>query len=342
MRQFLYILLKTSYSMKTGLVLLALLGIFSALGTSILPDIFYRLLLFNLLMIMLFINLVLCTINRLIQLRRQVFIKQHNLMNQIRQWGLLALHIGLILILVGGIINTCVGQSGTVQIAEGERAVIAENEAGEKISLFLEDFEIERYENDMPSQYYSKVQLYKSESLELQSIISVNNPLQYQGIKVYQQSYGNMVDVTIQGEEKAENHTAVEGEVLDIPGGNWRVKVFKYVPDFDPAYGMESRSMQANNPRVIYSVYKGDVLLGVGAAPFGEEIKIDDTSWVQFNGLGTYSIFKVKEDPGLPYAGAGGIIFMIGAALAEISIFRRKAENGSQISGRRNDNGSTD
>ncbi len=313
---------KISSSMKTGVALLALLAVFSAVGSSILPDRFYHLLLFNALLIMLFINLGLCTFNRCLKLRK-LLAKQTDIIKQLRQWGLLILHSGLIFILIGGMINGWAGHSGTVKLAEGERALITRDKEGEKVTLFLEAFEIELYENNMPSQYLSRVSLYKGDRLEQQATISVNHPLQYEGIKIYQQSYGSMVDVTIEGQGQVDTFTAQEGQLLDIPGSSWQVKVFKYIPDFDPAYGMESKSIQPNNPRIIYSVYQDKVLMGVGAAPFGERIEIDSAAYVEFNGLKSYSVLKVKEDPGLPYAGAGGILFMLGAALAEINIFAK-------------------
>ncbi len=316
---------KTFSSMKTGVILLALLAVFSAVGSSLLPDRFYHLMLFNTLIGMLFLNLGLCTFNRCLRVRKLLG-KQTDIIRQFRQWGLLILHSGLILILIGGMINSWTGHSGTVKLIEGERALINRDKDGEELNLFLEAFEIELYENNMPSQYLSRVSLYKGDRLEQQATISVNHPLKYEGIKVYQQSYGSMVDVTVEGQGQIDSYVAHEGQLLEIPGSRGQVKVFKYIPDFDPAYGMESKSMQPNNPRVIYSVYHDKVLMGVGSAPFGERIEIDSGAYVEFNGLKSYSVLKVKEDPGLPYAGAGGILFMLGVVLAEIKIFTRPRE----------------
>lgn len=313
---------KTFSSMKTGLVLLALLALFSAVGSSILPDRFYHHLLFNILIILLFFNLGLCTINRCLKLRKLLGAGK-DLLSKVRQWGWLILHSGLMLILIGGMINNWAGQSGTVRLAEGEKAVIAEERNGEAVTLRLEAFEIELYDNNMPSQYLSRVSVFKGDQLEQQETIRVNYPLRYDGIKIYQQSHGSMVGVTLEAEGKVMNTSAVEGQLLNIPGSSWGVKVFKYVPDFDPSYGMESKSLQPNNPRIIYSIYQEEQLLGVGAAPFGERIEIDSNAALEFNGLKSYSVFKVKEDPGLPYAGAGGILFMLGVVLAELGIFRR-------------------
>ncbi len=324
MQDFFKTIFKLSSSMKLGLTLLAILGIFSALGSSLLPDLFFRLRLFQILIILIVINLGLCTGNRILKTKKVLLSRSGNILGQVRQWGLLILHFGIILILLGGIINASAGHSETVSIGEGQTAAVAENEAGQTISLLLQEFKIERYENDVPSQFYSKVILLKDGASEIQEVISVNHPLEYQGLKIYQQSYGNRVEAVVQAKERSKAHTVYEGDMLEIPGSDWRVKVFKYVPDFDPGHGMESKSMKPNNPRIIYSVYRRDVLAGVGAAAFGEEIQIDDTSTIIFKGLQPYSVFKVKDDPGLPYAAAGGILFMVGVTLAEVNIFRRK------------------
>jgi len=318
--------------MKLGLTLLAILGLFSALGSSLLPDLFFKLRLFQILIILIVINLGLCTGNRILKAKKLLLGRSGHILGQVRQWGLLILHFGIILILLGGIINASAGHSGTVSIAEGQKAVVAENEVGQTISLLLQEFKIERYENDVPSQFNSKVVLLKDGASEIQEVISVNHPLEYRGLKIYQQSYGNRVEAVVQGKEDSQEHTVYEGDMLEIPGSDWRVKVFKYVPDFDPAHGMESKSMEPNNPKIIYSVYRNNALAGIGAAAFGEEVKIDETSKVVFKGLQPYSVFKVKEDPGLPYAAAGGMLFMVGVTLAEVNIFRRKQGEESPVS----------
>ena len=54
--------LKAFSSMKAGVLLLALLALFSALGSTLLPDSFNHLILFNILIIILFFNLSICTL----------------------------------------------------------------------------------------------------------------------------------------------------------------------------------------------------------------------------------------------------------------------------------------
>ncbi len=329
MQNFIWKILKSFSSMKTGVLLLALLALFSAVGSTVLPDSFSQLILFNILIILLFLNLGICTFNRYLQVRKLLGAGT-DIIKRLRQWGLIVLHSGLILILIGGMINSWAGQSGMVKLAEGERALIAQDKTGTEVNLQLDAFEIELYENDMPSQYLSHVSIFRGEELQQHSTISVNHPLRYEGIKVYQQSYGSMVEVKTEGQGQVDDTAAVEGQILEIPDSRWQVKVFKYVPDFDPANGMESKSLQPNNPRIIYSLYKDKVMAGIGAAPFGEKIEIEPGYYVEFQRIKPYTVLKVKEDPGLPYAGAGGILFMLGVVLAELNIFSRPRERNGE------------
>ncbi len=92
--------------------------------------------------------------------------------------------------------------------------------------------------------------------------------------------------------------------------------MFKYIQDYDPDHGMESRTLRPDNPRVVYSVYDKGKLLGIGTARLGEPVIIDEDSAVVFTVVKPYSILKAKSDPGLPLAAAGGIMLMAGVCLS--------------------------
>jgi cytochrome c biogenesis protein len=92
--------------------------------------------------------------------------------------------------------------------------------------------------------------------------------------------------------------------------------VYKYIPNFDPNYGMDSKTLRPDNPQVIFSVYENGALLGVGAASFGEQVELDKGINFSFQGVKPFTVLKVKSDPGLPVAGAGGLMLMVGVCLA--------------------------
>lgn len=313
-------------SMKTGLILLGLVGLASAIGSAVMPVTFFRTLPFKLLLLLLFLNMASCTVNRLSGYLKRGSKCPGKKLLRVREFGILLLHAGVVLILTGGAIYTFLGQSTEVGLAEGEAIDISSIIRTENpFSLRLNKFEITYYADGSPSQFYSDVSIIDG-SKELKSYrISVNHPLGYAEVKAYQQSFGYLVEVEGTGTKGGKvAKTLEEGESLSMPDTNRTVKVFKYIPNFDPKYGMNTKTLRPDNPKIIYSVYEKGNLLGVGAASPGDRIQIDKSSYVQFKGVRPYTVLKVKSDPGLPLSATGGLMLMAGAILVVLSVPDKK------------------
>lgn len=308
-------------AMQTGLVLLALIGTVSALGSALRPDAFFNTPLFKLLFFLLFLNITSCTVNRLCQFKRRFLKGFQDRRGWLRQFGMLLLHAGAVLVIVGGAVYAFYGQQAVINLAEGETVDVSGLVKGQRpFALRLNEFEIEFNQDGSPSQYFSQVAVLDDSAVVKEYSLSVNHPLRCGGVKVYQESFGYLVKAsssTGAGREKEDSLT--EGEVIQLPGTERVVKVFRYVPNFDPSYGMNSKTLRPDNPRVIFSVYEGNKLLGVGAAEFGERLEIDDATSVVFTGVEPYTVLKLKSDPGLPSAMAGGVMLAVGVLLAVFS-----------------------
>lgn len=232
--------------MKTGLVLLALIALASALGSAIMPEVFFRTLLFKSMLFLITLNMLLCTLNRLIRFKWSSFKNTPNPLSNIRQMGILLLHIGIILVIVGAGVYLVLGQSVMLKLAEGETADTSKLfYVSKPFSIHLEKFKIEFNEDGSPSQYYSQVQISEGNEtaegnkMKANAAISVNHPLNYAGIKAYQQSYGNKVRIKVTDPtQKYTESSLSEGESIFIPGTEMTVKMYRYIPNFDPAYGM--------------------------------------------------------------------------------------------------------
>jgi cytochrome c biogenesis protein ResB len=87
--------------MKTGLILLLLIALASALGSALLPDVFFNTVVFKGLLLLLFLNMILCTLNRLNRFKSG-FNKGTQRGGLFRQIGIILLHAGIVFILVGG------------------------------------------------------------------------------------------------------------------------------------------------------------------------------------------------------------------------------------------------
>lgn len=302
-------------SMKTGLVLLVLVGSAAAVGSAFLPDVFFNTWLFKLLLIILSVNMVLCTANRFILLKSRL---KKNRNKWFREIGNLLLHAGIVFILAGLLVYAFYGQNGQIAIRTGDTVDVSQIIAlKEPFSLRLDDFKVEYNEDGSPSQYNSYVTVLESGITKDDAVISVNHPLNYRGVKFYQQSYGYLIKTKYTNDTGSEVEELIkEGNFIKPAGTERTVKVFRYIPNFDPNHGMVTKTMRPDNPRIIFSVYEDKQLIGVGAAQFDERVEIDENVYVVFPAVEPYTILKVKSDPGLPLAFWGGGMFMIGVTMA--------------------------
>lgn len=303
-------------SMKTGLILLGLIGLTSALGSGLWPDIFSRTTFFKVLILLLFINMALCSGSQVKKFIKKLNKSRGQNRPLVRPTGILLLHIGILIILLGGALNSIYGQSAQMTIVEGKPGLVSDWIKTDKIlAIKLDKFKIEYNNDGSPSQYYSRIRVLE-QGKQSSYTISVNHPLKYGKVKAYQESFGYLIKAESEyGTDKTKRILA-EGNGLTFPGTQRTVKVYKYIPNFDPRYGMNSKTLRPDNPRVIFSVYEKGKLLGIGAARFGEEVAIDKGVTVRFNGTQMFSVLKIKTDPGLPVTIAGGLMLMIGVCLS--------------------------
>lgn len=303
-------------SMKTGLILLLFIGADTALGSIAFPGGFFKTKVFQLLLILLLINMILCTFNRLNRLKSLLNNGKNKRM--VRQMGIFLLHAGIVLILIGGTVNSFYGQKLEISIQRGETADLASQmHLDQPVSIRLDAFKIAVNKDGSPSQYYSYVTVRGENQKGIKRVISVNHPLVFQQIKAYQERFEYLVNVqpiTISGDQPV--RLMHEGDKLSIPGTQRTVKIFRYFPDFDPAGGMDQVSMKPDNPRIVYSVYEKNKLLGIGAARFGSKIEIDKQVFLRFNGVEPVTILKIKSDPGLGLALTGALLLMLGVCMA--------------------------
>ncbi len=315
-------------SMRVGIFLLVAIGVTSAIGSSLIPASFYRSFTFQLLLVLLLINMTLCTTNQLRKYFKRSKIKDDRT-RFFRRIGILMLHIGMVLILIGGVVNSFDGQSESVSIIEGETLDISSIvPKAHSFKLRVDEFRIEFNEDESPSQYISNVSLIEQGKVISEYSINVNNPLNYGGVKIYQSSFGHLID--LQGESDTgwfEQRILEQGDILPIKDTDKALMAYKYVPNYDPDYGMNSKSLKPDNPRIIYSIYQNGSLLDVGFASFGESLEIEPNTYVTFNGVKPYTGLIIKRDPGLPLAAAGGLMLMVGACLGLILKAKRQGES---------------
>lgn len=139
-------------------------------------DRFFRSFLFLMPSALFLVSLAVCAIDRFAgRIRR----KMKN------RFGPDILHIGLLILVVGGVVTFSVRKEGFVTLSQGDTVSIP---GGYSVSLL--SFEFLTYENGMPKDWISTVSVSKDGRIEIEEFqIEVNRPLKIGNMKLYQSSY---------------------------------------------------------------------------------------------------------------------------------------------------------
>ena len=108
--------------------------------------------------------------------------------------GVYAVHLSILVMVIGGLIGSFLGFDGHIQIIEGNKTnqlVVGHNKHIElPFTIQCNDFSVSFYENGSPSEFKSILSLIRNEKVILTQPVLVNHPLRYEGINIFQSSYG--------------------------------------------------------------------------------------------------------------------------------------------------------
>lgn len=236
--------------------------------------------------------------------------------------GVYAVHLSVVLMVVGGLIGSIFGFDGHVSIPVGETRRVIDLNFGEgnkalPFDIQCNDFSVTHYESGLPKEYRSNLSITRDGRVLLTRDILVNTPLTFEGINIYQSSWGrnpgNSFTLTFTEAETGMVYQkpGVMGEAVDMPGGAGSVVVENFTPSFRFPGGMSLSNV------FIGRILPGDgseqpILLPVDHPRFdrmrGGEfiIAIDNVDFNYFTGL------QVTRDPGVPMVYAGFILMIIG------------------------------
>jgi cytochrome c biogenesis protein len=258
-------------------------------------------------------------------------------------------HVGLLIIVAGGLISALTSIRGNMQLREGQ--VLAA--PGADFSIRLDKFSMIYYDDARipdPEQrpiksYISQVTVLEGAREVLSRAIEVNHPLNYKGYNFYQSSYGydqgrpEAAPVDLSFELKSfeggryeiwakkasapdflKKVTLKIGEraVLDEAQGI-AVSALKYLPDFVLGEGNqpESRSDQPNNPALQIEGFQGSERI------FSGWLFAKYPDFAQMHAAGKpggaakpYSVIEAAKDPGVPLIWLGCLLVMAGLGLA--------------------------
>ena len=239
-------------------------------------------------------------------------------------------HLGLLVILAGGIISGFAGYRDNLTISEGELLPVPTAD----FSLRLDKFEILYYENGGIKDWKSSLVVIDNGEEKISKTIEVNHPLSYKGFVFYQSSYGwdwenPTVTVVVKKKDDPSPQGSVTlnmGEKAVFTGQDLEVHALQFVPDFILAENNQvaTRSLDPNNPALFVKVLQGgeEIFSGWLFANFPDFARMHsqketDLSF-QFTRFeaGQYSGIQFARDPRVNWIWAGCIFLMLGLALA--------------------------
>ena len=157
--------------------------------------------------------------------------------------GVYAVHLSVVLLLIGGLIGSIFGLDGYVTIPEGESVGSIQVRNGNAaiplgFEIRCDDFSVSFYDNGMPREFRSSLTLLEGGQTVMKKDIIVNDPLRYKGINMFQSSYGVLspkeVTLNFESLESGMNYkkTVKLGEQTDIPEGLGKFVIRDYTGNY--------------------------------------------------------------------------------------------------------------
>jgi len=234
--------------------------------------------------------------------------------------GVYAVHLSVVLMLIGALIGSWFGFEGMVNIPEGSSVSVLQLKDGTTKPLGFElkcdKFTLTRYDSGRPKDYRSSVSIIKSGKAVLQANIRVNDPLNYQGLRIFQASYGKLPPkrFTVYFEDNVSGLSFEKqgelGEPVALPADKGRFIVEKYL-DQTPFHGHNL------GPAFLCRLEKKGaepemVILPLSFSTFDKMRGGEYTISIKPGESRYYTGFQITHDPGVPVVYAGFILMIIG------------------------------
>lgn len=267
---------------------------------------------------------------------RRVGNGEWSLYSERHRWARLApyvVHVSLLLILGGGIVDAIWGYRGFVAMTKNQTINSVELRDGTKLELpfALRCYSAgqENYPDGSPKRWWSELAVLKEGREILRKEVEVNDPLVIDGIRFFQSSYGSTGEIsTVKLRAARKDNPAIGKELVLAVGeqaeldAQTTVQLAAFIPDFVVVGNqVQTRSNQPNNPAIRLLVQSKDGNVArVWVFPRFPDFAHGDDSPYAFQFLnaeaGYYTGLQVAYEPGQWAVWAGCILMGLGLIMA--------------------------
>ncbi len=220
-------------------------------------------------------------------------------------------HFGLIILIIGATFGALKGVRVERFLAPERSLNLLSPNGINQINLKLTDFQIERGPNGQPEQFRSSIELSNKDFKKIiTKQISVNHPLRFKGMTVYQADW-SLAAITIQIDKQQKLQLPLK-RIEALGNQVWGVLI--------PKFNNKSEAMlltvsSEKGPVRFYS--ESGVPIGI-VRPLGESIQSGESQINVIDILPSSGIL-MKYDPGVPFVYIGFAISLIGSILSIVS-----------------------
>ena len=276
------------------------------------------------------LNLVFCNVIRMPGLIARTR-KGNSFREKLGYWGAWITHVGVLLLILGYSLGQFTYKEYVAYGVPGQSMAIGDT----GLVLTIDDFRIGLREDDTVEQYTSDITVYDLASSPegRKAQVSVNNPADLYGYRIYQNSTGWAARIGVDKDgQPLQDSVVCAGDYLTIADKPELVVYFNaFYPDYVlvSGYGPSTLSGNMNNPGYLYSVYYMGQMLGMNVLMQDEVLTIDEYT-VRFSEPQSYTLLQIKRDAFTPLALAGGLVIMTGLFISfYVKQPRRKEEDAS-------------
>ena len=216
-------------------------------------------------------------------------------------------HLGLILLMIGATIGVLNGAQIERFLAPGRSLDLISINKENQLSLKLKDFQIERDPAGRPEQFRSKIELAGPNQDKIYKEISVNHPLRFRGITIYQADW-SIAGLTIQ----LGNSPKLQFPLQNIEGLSeqvWGTVIPTTKEITNPIV------LTISNEKGPVKIFNEDGSLITNLWPGGESKNINGLNLRIIDVIPSSGIL-LKRDPGVPIVYLGFAITLLGGFLS--------------------------
>lgn len=240
--------------------------------------------------------------------------------NRFSPLGTYLIHLSLVLFIIGFLIGSYLGfRNPSFIVTEGETREVGN---GTGLSLNLQSFKDEYWENGSPKDYRSQVTIFNNGREVKQGIVRVNHPLSYKGIRFYQSFFGDTAKLDM---KDSQGKSLYHGNVLlsqifnDYqylrPAGNVQLAQSGYTI-YVVGRATNAGDTELAENQIGIEIYQGNKSQPVVATRLnvGEPYKTSDLE-ITYSGSGKFSGFQVSSDPGNSLVWIASTLFLLGLVI---------------------------